>query len=150
MVRTENLFLLSSAKKIKWFYLGLQLGWELREVWEGDGSCFPPKVGAWCVFLAQPWVWELGWQPWDTFLCVQGVRTEISPGCLFTLVLVKSRPRVPEPFSDVFKWMKTLKMRSLPICCERLGDRPECSSPRRRNSVKWLQGKGKLSPSWYK
>lgn len=97
----------------------------------GDGGCFPPKVGAWCVLPAQPLVWELGWQPGDTFLCVQGVRTEISPECLFTLVLVKSRPRVPEPLSDVFKWMKTLKVKSLPICCECLSDRPECSSTRR-------------------
>lgn len=50
------------------------------------------------------------------------------PGCadrntslkwLFALVtLVTIRHKTLEPVSDGFKWMKTLEMKSLPICCE--------------------------------
>lgn len=82
------------------------------------------------------------------------------PGCtdrnislewLFTLViLVKSQHKILKPLSDVFKWMKTVKMKSLPICCEcltvtDLNVYPHEGPFTLQNSVKWLQGKWKLT-----
>lgn len=70
----------------------------------------------------------------------------IPPERLFVLViLIKSQHKILKPFSDVFKWMKTLQMRILPIHheCLTVTDlnvyRHEGPSPL-QNIVKRLQG----------
>lgn len=71
----------------------------------------------------------------------------ISLKWLFILViLVRIRHEILKPVSDVFKWLKMLEMKSLPICCEcltvtDLNVYPQEGPFTLRNSVKWLQGK---------
>lgn len=80
--------------------------------------------------------------------CILDVQTEMPPwnGCLHLSPGSESDIKSLKPVSDAFKWVKTLKMKSLPICCECLTVADLHVYPHEDpftpwDSVKWLQGK---------
>lgn len=79
-----------------------------------------------------------------SWVCRQKYLTEMAVYIL--VILVRIRHKILKPVSDVLKWVKTLEMKSLPICCECLTVTDLDVYPHEdpftlENSVKWLQGK---------
>lgn len=103
-----------------------------------------PCPGLPAQLLAQ----EQGWQPKGGVSLHPGCadRKTHWNGCLHLSPWSESDIKSLKPVSDAFKWVKTLEIESLPICCEcltvtDLNVYPHEDPFTLRDCVKWLQGK---------